>query len=150
MRLKQYTDYGLRLLIYLAARPDYDASVREVAEAYGISKAHLDKAALQLTSEGVLKSRRGRGGGVRLSSQPERILVGTVVRLLEPDFNLVECMRPDNACAITPACELREICREARAAVLAVFDRYTLADVVRGGERRAAICQLLAIPIGEP
>ncbi|MFP4208567.1 MAG: Rrf2 family transcriptional regulator [Wenzhouxiangella sp.] len=146
MRLTQYTDYGLRLLIYLASAPAQSASVREVADAYDISRAHLNKVALQLTACGVLTARRGRGGGLRLGSPPDRILLGTVIRLLEPDFHFVECMRPGNACVITPACRLREICQQAQEAVLAVFDRHTLADLLEDAERRDTVCRLLGLP----
>lgn len=145
MRLTQYTDYGLRLLIYLASAPDQSASVREVADAYDISRAHLNKVALQLTAHGVLTARRGRGGGVWLASPPDRILLGTVIRLLEPDFHFVECMRPGNQCVITPACRLREICQQAQEAVFVVFDRYTLADLLEDTERRDAVCALLGL-----
>jgi Rrf2 family nitric oxide-sensitive transcriptional repressor len=146
MRLTQYTDYGLRLLIYLSIAPERSASVREVAEAFKISRPHLNKVALHLRTLGVLTSRRGRGGGLKLASPPERIVLGTIIRLLEPDFNFVECMRPDNQCVITPACRLREICKQAQEAVIGVFDSYTLADLLKGNERRAAVCDLLNLP----
>lgn len=150
MRLTQYTDFGLRLLIYLASTPERSASVREVAEAYGISKSHLNKTALELTAKGVLVSRRGRGGGVGLARSPHRISIGGIVRMLEPDFNLVECMRPGNACAITPVCGFRGVCQEAQAALLAVFDRYTLADVIVNESRCGEVCRLLEIPLPAP
>jgi Rrf2 family nitric oxide-sensitive transcriptional repressor len=146
MRLTQYTDYGLRLLIYLSTAPERSASVREVAEAFDISRPHLNKVALHLSTYGVLTSRRGRGGGLKLASPPDRILLGTIIRLLEPDFHFVECMRPDNQCVITPACKLREICKQAQEAVMGVFDRYTLGDLLRDDERRAAVCELLHLP----
>lgn len=146
MRLTQYTDYGLRLLIYLSAAPERSASVREVAEAFDISRPHLNKVALHLRSSGVLTSRRGRGGGLRLASSPDRIMLGTIIRLLEPDFHLVECMRPDNQCVITPACRLREICKQAQEAVLGIFDGYSLGDLLSDQERRAAVCDLLNLP----
>jgi Rrf2 family nitric oxide-sensitive transcriptional repressor len=143
MRLTQYTDYGLRLLIYLSTAPERSASVREVAEAFQISRPHLNKVARQLSTNGVLRSRRGRGGGLQLAAPPDRILLGNVIRLLEPDFHLVECMRPDNQCVITPACKLREICQEAFESVIGVFDRYTLADLLKDDDRRFAVCELL-------
>jgi Rrf2 family nitric oxide-sensitive transcriptional repressor len=146
MRLTQYTDYGLRLLIYLSTAPERSASVREVAEAFDISRPHLNKVALELSKNGVVKSRRGRGGGLKLASPPDRIVLGTIIRLLEPDFHFVECMRPDNQCVITPACKLREICKQAQEAVIGVFDRYTLGDLLRDDERRAAVCELLHLP----
>ena len=146
MRLTQYTDYGLRLLIYLATAPERSASVREVATAFDISKPHLNKVALQLSSSGVLISRRGRGGGLQLASPPDRIVLGTIIRLLEPDFHFVECMRPDNQCVITPACRLREICQQAQEAVVGIFDDYTLDDLLADDDRRAAVCKLLNLP----
>lgn len=145
MRLTQYTDFGLRLLIYLAVAPGHSASLGEIADSYGISKAHLKKAAQALAANGILVTRRGKSGGVRLVKKPELIVIGNVIRQLEPDLHLVECMRPSNACVITPACRLRAITLEARAALLAVFDRYTLADIVAEPGQKEALVRLLVI-----
>lgn len=129
MRLTQYTDFALRALIYLGLRPDRRCTIREISNAYAISRNHLMKVVQQLAAEGFVESTRGVGGGLRLARSPERINVGGVVRAMEPDLGLVECMRPDNRCVITEGCQLQHMLAEARTAFTATLDRYTLADI---------------------
>ncbi len=130
MRLTQYTDYSLRVLIYLGLRPDRRCTIREISEAYRISRNHLMKVVQQLVAEGYVESTRGVGGGLMLAHAPNRLGVGDVVRAMEPDMGLVECMRPKNDCVITEACRLQGMLAEARDAFLSVLDRYTLADIL--------------------
>lgn len=94
MRLTLYTDYALRLLMYLAVKPDALATIQEVAEAYGISRNHLMKIAQELGRGGFVETVRGRGGGLRLRTDPASIVIGDVVRATEDDFRLVECFDP--------------------------------------------------------
>lgn len=131
MRLTQYTDYSFRVLIYLAARPAGElATIREIAERYAISENHLMKVVHQLGRHGFVRTVRGRQGGLALARDPADIGLGAVVRRCEPDMNMVECFdEAANRCALTPACALAGIMGEARDALLAVFDRYTLADI---------------------
>ena len=129
MRLTTYTDYGLRLLMYVALKGGELATIQEVADAYGISKNHLMKVAYNLGQHGYLETVRGRGGGLRLARRPEKIGLGDVIRRMEDDFALVECFEPTNTCCIAPACRLKGILGEALKAYLAVLDRYTLADL---------------------
>ncbi|MGN6145959.1 MAG: RrF2 family transcriptional regulator, partial [Mesorhizobium sp.] len=107
MRLTDFSDYSLRLLMYAAARADQLITIEETAQVYGISRAHLMKVANQLTRAGFLKAVRGRSGGLALAMRPERIGLGDVLRATEPDFALVECFRSDNHCLITPRWRLR-------------------------------------------
>ncbi len=130
MRLTQYTDYALRVLIHLALKPDQLSTIREISAAYEISQNHLMKVVQRLSQLGYVDSRRGRGGGLSLKREPGRIVVGQVVRDMEPDFGLVECFRPDNACVITGACVLPRALRQAVGAFLSELDNYTLADLV--------------------
>lgn len=130
MRLTNFTDYALRVLIYAALRNDRLITIEETAAVYGISRAHLMKVVNQLTKEGFLKATRGRTGGLSLGRRPEKIRLGDVVRATEPDFALVECFSPDNNCLITPRCRLRGALREALGAFTATLDKYTLADVM--------------------
>ena len=130
MRLTNFSDYALRLLLYAAAREDRLITIEETAERYGISRAHLMKVANVLTRAGYLKAVRGRSGGLTLGKRPERIRLGAVVRTTEPDFALVECFASGNRCIITPRCRLRGVLGEALAAFSAVLDRYTLADLI--------------------
>ena len=141
MRLTVYTDYSLRMLMYLAAKEGGRTTIAEVAAAYGISKAHLTKIAHQLGLAGYVETARGKGGGLRLARPAGEIGLGDVVRRLEPDMALVPCFEPLHApCLIVPACGLRGALYEARQAFLVVLDRYSLADLV---QRRAALAALL-------
>jgi Rrf2 family nitric oxide-sensitive transcriptional repressor len=129
MQLTQYTDYSLRVLIYLAAA-NRGATVAEIAERYGVSRHHLVKVAHHLGKAGYVVTERGRNGGLRLARAPGDINLGRVVRDMEPNFHLVECFNPGgNHCVITPACALIRVLSEANAAFFAVLDQHTLADV---------------------
>ena len=148
MRLAVYTDYSLRMLMYLAVKRDALATIAEVADAYGISRNHLNKVAHQLGLAGYVETVRGKGGGLRLAKAAERIGLGEVVRHAEPDTALVPCFEPLCApCPIVPCCGLRGALQEARRAFMAVLDRYNLADLV---EQRAGLQRLLALPAREP
>ncbi len=130
MRLTIYTDLSLRLLMYLALKPDRLATIEEVATSYGISRTHLMKVAHQLGVMGFVGTVRGKGGGLRLARAAATITVGEIVRRTEPDMALVPCLAPISAvCPIMPACELRHAIEAARAAFLDVLDRYTLDDL---------------------
>jgi Rrf2 family nitric oxide-sensitive transcriptional repressor len=129
MRLTMFTDYALRTLILAASKGDRNVTIEEAAAFYGISAPHLKKVVRTLTGAGFLEAQRGRSGGFRLAMPPETINLGQVIRVTEPDFALVECFREDNRCLITRACRLPPILNRAIAAMLEVFDRYTLADL---------------------
>lgn len=130
MRLTNFSDYALRVLMYAAARDDRLITIDETAKVYGISRAHLMKVVNQLTRAGFLKAVRGRSGGLSLARRPDKIRLGHVLRATEPDFALVECFASDNQCVITPRCRLRGALKEALGAFLVALDRYTLADLV--------------------
>lgn len=130
MRLTHHADLALRVLMHLALSGDRRVTIQEVSEAFGISRNHLMKVAHQLAGLGYVESTRGSGGGIRLGAAPETIVIGRVLRDMEPDFGLVECFRPENRCIITPACALPRMLDEALRAFLDVLDGYTLADLV--------------------
>ena len=135
MRLTNYTDYPLRVLIYLAVKKEEEKStITEITEAYQISRNHLTKVIHQLGQIGLIETTRGRGGGIVLAKRPSEIIIGDVVRETEEDFRMVECFSPDNNCVITPACSLRHVLNEALLAYMAVLDKYTLADIVKEPE----------------
>jgi Rrf2 family nitric oxide-sensitive transcriptional repressor len=130
MRLTNFSDYALRVLMYAATRSDRLITIEETAEVYGISRAHLMKVANQLTRAGFLKATRGRTGGLALARRPDKIGLGDVVRATEPDFALVECFTAENICLITPRCRLKGVLKEALVAFVGTLDRYTLADMI--------------------
>ena len=132
MRLTYHADYSLRLLLYLALKPGEVVTVGEVSAAYGISRNHLVKVAQQLGRLGYVEILRGKTGGLRLAQSADAIRVGDVVRQTEPSFDLVECFDlATNTCPIVTACALKRILKEAQTQVLAVLDRYTLAQAIR-------------------
>ena len=140
MRLTLYTDLSLRLLMYLAVKPDGSATIQEVAGRYGVSRNHLMKVAQRLGSGGFLQTVRGRGGGLRLGKPANAIVLGDVVRTTEEDFRLVECFEPgQSTCVLLPRCRLKKALSEALDAYLAVLDAHTLADLTasNGAMRRA-------------
>ncbi|MFD2502749.1 Rrf2 family transcriptional regulator [Rhizorhabdus histidinilytica] len=126
MKLTLFTDYSMRVLLYLGARPDRLCSIGEVAQAYGISQNHLMKVVNQLARSGDVESVRGRSGGIRLGRPPEEINIGALIRQTEDGFDLVDC----GGCVVAPACGLTGVLKEALGAFLAVLDRYTLADLL--------------------
>jgi Rrf2 family transcriptional regulator, nitric oxide-sensitive transcriptional repressor len=131
MRLTFSTDYALRLLMLVGLEMDRLVTIEEVADRFGISKNHLMKVAYRLGQAGYLETVRGRKGGLRLGKVPSQIVVGEVVRQMEPDFAVVECQNPTGYCRITPCCTLRSAMREAVQAFLAKLDQYTLEDLLR-------------------
>lgn len=143
MRMTLHTDYALRMLIYIATRPDRTCTVMDVAEAYELSRNHLIKVAQTLRDLGLLETTRGRTGGLRLLRPPGEIGIGALVRATEEEFSLAECMQTcGRPCAISPACRLKGLLHEALSAFLAVLDKYTLADLVRN---KSALGPLLGI-----
>ena len=143
MRLTVYTDYALRLLMYLAVKEDQLATIAEIAKSFDISRNHLMKVAHQLGVAGYVETVRGRGGGLRLAKPVEAIGLGEVVRHTEPDMAIVQCFKPLNApCIIRPCCVLRRALDKANDAFMAVLDGYTLSDLVRP---RGRLVNLLGI-----
>ncbi len=133
MRLTQYTDYALRVLVYLALQ-DRRTTIGEISEAYAISRNHLMKVVNELGHLGYVTTVRGKGGGLVLARLPAEIRIGTLVRQLEKDLALVECFAAETCrCRIADGCRLKPIFEEALAAFFAVLDAYTLADVLKNG-----------------
>jgi Rrf2 family nitric oxide-sensitive transcriptional repressor len=131
VQLTRFTDYSLRVLIYLGTRPDAQATVAGIAAEHAISRHHLTRVVHQLGLRGYIETVRGKGGGFRLARSPELIRIGDVVRDMESGFELAECFRPgQSGCRLLPACALKPALAEAGRAFLASLDRYTLADLL--------------------
>ncbi len=129
MQLTSYTDYGLRVLLYLMSQPDHRATTREIADAYGVSLNHLTKVTKDLTKAGWLIGTRGVGGGVRLAEHTPQVRLGDIVRHTE-NCELLECFDlKTNTCTIASCCQLRGAIFRARKAFFDVLDELILADV---------------------
>ncbi|QDL36324.1 RrF2 family transcriptional regulator [Rhodoferax sediminis] len=131
MRLTTFSDYSLRVLMYLALQDDRLATIQEIATAYDISESHLMKVVHQLARSGVVETVRGKGGGLRLALEPAQIRLGQVVRQAEGEGPIVECLSGEPArCRIAPVCRLPGVLVRAFNALYAELDRYTLEDLV--------------------
>ncbi|HZV17833.1 MAG TPA: Rrf2 family transcriptional regulator [Sphingobium sp.] len=130
MRLTNFSDYALRLLMFAASHEQRLVTIEETSRVFGISRGHLMKVANQLTRAGYLKAVRGRSGGLSLARPAGDIRLGEVLGVTEPDFVLAECFGGDNCCLITPRCRLRTALGEALSAFIGTLNRYTVADLV--------------------
>lgn len=129
MRLTRFTDFALRLLIFVAANPGRRVTIAEAAKSYGISRNHLMKVAQKLAQTRLLAPSRGRTGGLALARPATDISLGDVLRATEPDFALVGCMAGE-ACTIADRCRLPQALDGALAAFLAAANQQSLADFV--------------------
>jgi Rrf2 family transcriptional regulator, nitric oxide-sensitive transcriptional repressor len=131
MRLTTYTDYALRVLIYVGLKNDELVRIDEVAASFQISRNHLSKVVHNLGAKGYLQTVQGRNGGFHLARDSADINVGQVVRDFEPDFNLVECFDSSQSkCRIQPSCVLAGELDAALSAFLDRLDGVTLRDLI--------------------
>jgi Rrf2 family transcriptional regulator, nitric oxide-sensitive transcriptional repressor len=131
VRLTLHTDYGLRVLVYLATAPGRNVSTTEIGRAYGISKNHLVRVAHSLRAGGFIELTTGRSGGLALARPASSIRIGEVVRALEPELRMVECFdQATNTCPIAPKCGLTGIIAESLTSFFATLNRHTIGDVV--------------------
>jgi Rrf2 family transcriptional regulator, nitric oxide-sensitive transcriptional repressor len=130
MRLTLYTDYSLRVLLYLAHKEGALVTITELADFYDISRNHLVKVVHNLGLNGYIETNRGRGGGIRLARPAKEMQIGEIVRTTEPDFDLLECFNEEtDRCVVSKSCSLKGVIHEAQASFLSVLDKYTLADM---------------------
>lgn len=130
MNITTFSDYTLRVLIYLATHAGEKSTAQDIAAAYDISFHHVAKAAQWLAREGHVISERGRSGGMTLSHSPSEINIGQILRATEAGSALVDCMRANGgSCCISPSCGLKSALAEAKAAFYTVLDKCSLADI---------------------
>lgn len=149
MRLTQWTDFSLRVLMYCAASRGraQPVTIAEIAQSHHISRSHLTKIVMTLSSLGYLATTRGRGGGLRLLRPAHEIRVGEVIRRTETDFTLVECFDPaSNACLLDGRCRLKGALKRAMDRYLETLDEVTLEDLVAPPARRPDGVALVAVP----
>lgn len=143
MNITTFSDYTLRVLIYLSVNKDEKSTADAIARSYDISFHHVAKAAQWLVREGYVLSERGRAGGIGLALAPEAINIGAVLKATESGTVLVDCMRSEGgSCAITPACGLKSALGRAQAAFYDVLEGYTLADITA---QRHALSEILDV-----
>ena len=158
MRLTDYTDYTLRVLMFCAIYPERSITIAELAESHAVSKNHLMKIVNDLARQGLLQTTRGRGGGLRLLKPAAEIRIGDVVRQSETDFRMVECFDANhNTCTLTSHCQLKQVIKKAELSFLAELDKVTLADITRpappgklSGQRGISLVPLSTLKPAQP
>lgn len=140
MRLTVFTDYALRVLLVLTARRGSLVTIADVSSAFDISEAHLMKVANTLARTGWVETVRGRGGGMRLAVDPERLTLRRIVETLEADFALVECLGEGNLCRLTGGCGVERALGRAMRAFFEELEKYTLADLAARSPSLKRVC----------
>lgn len=130
MRLTSFSDYCMRVIMYLGLQHGQLVTISDIARAYSISENHLSKVAHYLAQRGYVETVRGKGGGLRLVRDPKTINIGEVIRDSEGDTGFLPCSHTGGTCCIQPSCKLIGILGEAQVALFAVLDKYTLADLL--------------------
>ena len=146
MHITRYTDYSLRVLLYLAVKGEQLSTITEISESYGLSKNHLMKIVQQLSAKGYLLAIRGKFGGIRLDKPINEINIGALVRDFEEHNKLVECFSDDNQCIITSSCALKQMFSQAQESFLKTLDNYTLSDLLTDN-KKSELAEILAIKI---
>lgn len=139
MRLTLYSDFAVRLMLFLATHEDRLCSISEIARAYGISQNHLMKVTSDLAGSGYVQSLRGRGGGLRLARPAREINIGSLVRHTEGKVDIVGC----GDCVLAPACGMVCVFKDAVESFFMKLDQYSLADIIAKG-RPNQLRQILA------
>ena len=136
MNITRFTDYSLRVLIYVALNDKELVTIKSISEQYKISKNHLMKIVQELNTQGYLQSIRGKNGGIKLGKPANSINVGDLIRHFEANSTLVECFGDNNLCIITPACKLKAMFADAMEAFYESLSQYTIADLVKGNKKK--------------
>jgi Rrf2 family nitric oxide-sensitive transcriptional repressor len=140
MQITQFSEYALRALLYVGLQEEDTATTGDIARCFGISESDLSPVTQELVRRGILAAAQGNSGGLTLVGAPEQINLGAILRLTEKDLEVAHCYEP--LCPLAGVCDLQSLLEEAADAFLAVFDGYSLADVLR---RRERILRSLAI-----
>lgn len=149
MRINRYTDYSLRVLIFLAIHKQGLVTISDLAARYQISKNHLMKIVQKLSLRNYILAVRGKNGGVALKREPKDINIGHLVRICEEDTVLIECFGDHNQCVISTACHLKTIFHGALECFYEHLEKFTLADLV-DGNKEVHLQSLLGIGTLDP
>jgi len=131
VQLTSFTDYSLRTLIYLALHQGRLCTAREISEFHHISSHHIVKIVHNLAKIGLIRSIKGKGGGICLATSADQINIGDLVARLEPSFYIAKCFNTEfNNCALLPDCRFKNILSDALQAFFNTLSQYTLADII--------------------
>jgi len=143
MQITKYSDYSIRVLIFLALNTERKVAMREIAEFFQISMEHLRKVVHNLAKLSYLDSYRGKGGGLLLNGKPEDINLGELMMILEKKDYIVDCHGKEQ-CQFAPNCRLESIFNLAEAAFYDKLKDFTLQNVVSSPDIQSRIFHIEA------
>ena len=129
MQLNKFTDYALRVLMYVAPERDVPYTIAEIATQLKVSENHLIKVVHFLAKQHWLITTRGKGGGVRLDPNVLQLPLGVMVQTLQGDAPIVDCYQP-NACVLLPNCGLKGMLQRALFEFYQSLNQYTFAQAL--------------------
>lgn len=131
MKISTRSRYGLRALLELALHHgEGPLMMQSIADSQGVSRKYLDSIFASLKTAGLVRSRRGVGGGHLLAKEPVQIKLSEVLRALEGPLSLVDCVGDAGLCDRSHRCVTRDVWAEVGQAIDGVLDGITLADLV--------------------
>jgi Rrf2 family protein len=139
IRLSTKGRYGTRLMLNLARHygNSHDAVIlKNISEDERISIRYLEQIIIPLKINRLVKSIRGAGGGYTLARKPEDIKVGEILRALEGNCCLVECIEDETYCEFTETCPTHDIWKAATELLKGYFDSITLKDALVMAEKK--------------
>ncbi len=150
MLIPMKVDYAVRMLVFLAMQPEGGlTSTSTIAQQQHIPEPYLLRISADLVRSGLIESRRGPGGGVRLALSASEITVGKVVDCVDHSFAAIDCLSEPTACLISAACSQRELWGDVEKMLLDYLFRIKIADLVKKQHELQGI-QELALEVGSP
>ncbi|VAW56050.1 Nitrite-sensitive transcriptional repressor NsrR [hydrothermal vent metagenome] len=129
MQLTHYTDYSLRVLIFLSLQKNGTrTTITDISEQFNISRNHLVKVVHKLGKLNYIKTTRGKHGGLFLNQQTNHIRLGDVISKVENTLNIIDCEAP-SPCPIAIKCKLKSILQTATDQFIESLNQYTIADL---------------------
>ncbi len=140
MQLTRQSEYAIRTLLELSKYSDGEfIQSRAIAIQQDLPVQFLNKTVQILARTGLVETRRGMQGGIRLAVKPETITIADVVVAIEGKIAINPCLADDYHCVNRPNCRVHEILERAQSAMLAELDKETLADLVRDDNNERVI-----------
>jgi len=129
MQLNKFTDYALRIVMYISVPRDTPYTIAELAENLEVSHNHLVKIVHFMSKQSWIITTRGKGGGLRLNPDALELRLGQMVKILQGDQEIIDCDHPP--CVLRKKCGLKGVLNQALSQFYAHLDQYQLADAIQ-------------------
>ena len=130
VKTSRKTDYAIHALMILAREDHDELSVNEIAEIENVSSSYLAKVMQKLSSAGIIKSSEGKSGGYSLDRTADKISLSSVVKVLEENENIFDCVDEVHGCKIRDRCKIHEVFTNAYEKMLNELSKTSIADIV--------------------